>query len=244
MSIVKITGSFSLRRDAANAYERMRSAGMPSGGINSAYRSVASQRALFLARYRVQLTGRGPYGDVRWYQGKRYVRHSSAGMVGVPGTSKHNAGIALDIATASAAQRWMLANAARYGWRRTISSEPWHWEHDGRLDRDAVQPIQRAVRVTTDGIWGTGTDRATWAVRAASNFRGPKFPYGRKYTQARVGTKADNVWGANSRAAHDMTAKNLQRAVKRLGFYSGKIDGIWGKGSDGGFLKARKVFKR
>lgn len=239
-----ISGAFRLLALAANSYSRMRAAGMPAGGINSAYRSLASQRALFLARYRVQLIGRGPYNDVRWYKGKRYVRVSSKGMVAVPGTSKHNAGTALDIATSSKAHAWMLKHGWRYGWSRPIPSEPWHWEYNAKRDHEAIEAIQKAVRVTVDGIWGTVTDKATWAVRAASRLRGPKFPYGVKYTQARVGTKADNVWGDKSRAAHDSTAKDLQRAIKRLGVYPGKIDGIWGEGSDGGFLKARKAFKR
>lgn len=244
MAITSIGGSSKLRTDAANSHARMRSAGMPSGGINSAYRSLASQRALFLARYRVQFFGSGPYGDARWYKGKRYVRHSPAGMVAVPGTSNHTAGTALDLSTSSAAHAWMMRNGWRYGWKRTIPSEPWHWEYSPKRDRDAVDPIQAAVRSTRDGIWGTGTDKGTWAVRAASRFRGGKFPYGKKYTQARVGTKQDGAWGAKSRAAHDNATKSLQRAIARLGFYNGDIDGVWGKGSDAGFLRARKLFKQ
>jgi len=244
MSLRTISGAFKARTDAANSYARMRAAGMPSGGINSAYRSTASQAALFLARYRVQWTGRGAYNDARWYNGRRYVRVSPAGMVGVPGTSKHTTGIALDISTSSRAGAWMLKHGAQFGWRRTIASEPWHWEYSAKSDNDAVAPIQSAVRTTRDGIWGTGTDKATWAVRAASRFRGVNFPYGKRFTQARVGTNADNVWGANSRGAHDATIKALQRALARLGLYTDKIDGIWGKLSDAAFLQARKAYKR
>lgn len=244
MAIIKIDGSNRLRTDSADSYTRMLAEGMPSGGINSAYRSLASQRALFLARYRVQWTGRGKYNDARWYKGKRYVRISGAGMVGVPGTSKHTDGLALDMSTSSAAHRWMLRHAERVGWHRPIDSEPWHWEYSAKRDADAVAPIQDAVRVDADGVWGPATDKATWAVRAASRYRGPKFPYGKRYTQKRVGTNADGIWGDNSRAAHDRTIKSLQRAIQRLGLYSGDIDGIWGKRSDAGFLQARKVFKR
>jgi len=49
-----------------------------------------------------------------------------------PGTSNHGRGQALDIntgATTTATYRWMAANASRFGFRRTVSNEPWHWEH-------------------------------------------------------------------------------------------------------------------
>lgn len=244
MTIKTIAPGRKLRADAANSYKRARAAGMPAGGLNSAYRSLASQEALFLARYRVQWTGRGKYNDARWYKGKRYVRVSSAGMVAVPGKSKHTTGVALDVSTSSAAHRWLLSHGARFGWRRTISAEPWHWEYDAKRDADAVIPIQRAVRVGADGIWKTVTDKATWAVRAASNYRGGKFPYGVAFTQARVGTKVDKRWGPNSAHDHDATAKDLQRALARLDQYNGRIDGIWAKKSDTGFLAARKLYKR
>src|SRR5699024_9747207 len=63
-----------------------------------------------------------------------YVRISAKGMVAVPGTSVHEKGNALDMATASAAHAWMLKHAASHGWRRTIASEPWHWEYSAVLD--------------------------------------------------------------------------------------------------------------
>ena len=244
MALKTIAGAFKLRSDSANSYARMRAGGLPSGGLNSAYRSIASQRALFLARYTPQYFGRGRYGDARWYRGRRYVRTSGAGMVAIPGTSTHGNGLALDVSTRSSAHAWLVKHGERFGWKRTIRSEPWHFEYSGKLDADAVMPIQKAVHVTADGIWKTITDKATWAVRAASRFRGGKHPYGKRYTQARVGTKVDNAWGHNSGHKHDLAIKALQRALKRLGLYSGKIDGIYGPLSEAGFLQARKAFKR
>jgi|GEM_PF-4449443 len=244
MALKTIAGAFKLRPDAANSYARMRYVGLPSGGLNSAYRSIASQRALFLARYTPQYFGRGRYSDARWYRGRRYVRTSGAGMVAIPGTSTHGNGLALDVSTRSSAHAWLVKHGERFGWKRTIRSEPWHFEYSGKRDTDAVQPIQQAVHVTVDGVWAGGTDKGTWAVRAASRFRGSRFPYGKRYTQSRVHTSPDGVWGNLSRAAHDAAIKRLQRALKRLGLYSGKIDGIYGKLSEAGFLTARKAFKR
>lgn len=134
MALSFITPTKRLRPDAAASYKRMQKAKMPAGGINDADRDSDNQRRLFLERYKVQLTGRGPFGDVRWYRGKRYVRTSPLGMVAVPGTSKHELGLALDMATNSAAHKWMLANGAHYGWFRTIKSEPWHWEYSPSRD--------------------------------------------------------------------------------------------------------------
>jgi len=244
MAIVSIAKGRSLVSPAANSYKRMRSAGLPTGGINSSYRSLSGQIKIFFERYVVQWRGRGRYSDARWYKGKRYVRISSAGMVAVPGTSTHGEGLALDMSTSSAAHAWVLRHGAAYGWKRTIRSEPWHFEYSGKRDTNAVEPIQAAVHVTTDGIWAGGTDKGTWAVRAASRFRGIKFPYGKRYTQSRVHTSPDGVWGNLSRTAHDKAVMALQRALARLGLYNGKIDGIYGPVTEKGFKLARKIFKR
>lgn len=176
MAIKTIAGKFKLALAAALSYLRMRAAGMPSGGINSAWRSLASQIALFLSRYTPQLIGRGRFNDVRWYRGRRYVRTSPLGMVAVPGTSKHTDGTALDLDTGSAAHGWMLRNGNRHGWFRTIASEPWHWEYDVKRDtvlaaikrkaaakanaRAKVKQIQGILGVYRDGDAGPITNRA------------------------------------------------------------------------------------
>jgi D-alanyl-D-alanine carboxypeptidase len=46
------------------------------------------------------------------------------------GTSNHGRGQALDIntgPTSTKTYKWMAANAAKFGFRRTVSDEPWHW---------------------------------------------------------------------------------------------------------------------
>lgn len=95
----------------------------PSKGI----RTEAEQTAIFLSRYRAQRTGSGPFGDVRWWNGTRYVRHSGLGTVAQPGTSNHEiqgTTAAVDVADSggagigtkgSARSNWLRANAAHYG---------------------------------------------------------------------------------------------------------------------------------
>lgn len=47
-----------------------------------------------------------------------------------PGHSNHQSGRALDIAVWSpGALAWLHSNAARFGFKRTVPSEPWHWEY-------------------------------------------------------------------------------------------------------------------
>ncbi|HLU67585.1 MAG TPA: D-alanyl-D-alanine carboxypeptidase family protein [Kofleriaceae bacterium] len=48
-----------------------------------------------------------------------------------PGRSNHQSGRALDIAvnTVPGAREWLEENARRFGFKRTVKSEPWHWEY-------------------------------------------------------------------------------------------------------------------
>jgi hypothetical protein len=45
-----------------------------------------------------------------------------------PGRSNHESGRALDIHLVPGAFAWLRANAERFGFRRTVPGEPWHWE--------------------------------------------------------------------------------------------------------------------
>lgn len=90
-------------------------------------RTYGEQVSLFLSRYRVQASGNGPFGDVRYWQGRRYVRHSGLGTVAQPETSNHEiqgTKAAVDLADSggpgigsmgSARSNWLRANAANYG---------------------------------------------------------------------------------------------------------------------------------
>lgn len=104
-------------------------------------RTSQEQVDLFLSRYRLQASGSGPFGDVRWWQGRRYVRHSGAGTVAAPGGSNHEiqgSTAAVDVADSggagigtmgSARSNWLRANASRYGLvpEGFSFNEAWHY---------------------------------------------------------------------------------------------------------------------
>lgn len=116
--LVRLSNGRSLRRDAARAFERMSAAARQEGHwlwVISGYRTRREQRFLY-ERYRMGL-------------GPRAAR---------PGTSNHQIGIALDVSVGgegSPIYRWLAANACRHGFRRTVPSEPWHWEYRPRSTR-------------------------------------------------------------------------------------------------------------
>lgn len=130
-----IAPGFELADDAAASYARARRDGLPEG-ITSARRDPDEQRALFLARYRPQAEGSGPYGDVRTYGDVRYVRVSALGSVAVPGSewSRHEKGLSLDL-PAGGPREWMHAHGAAYGWiGGLVDGEPWHFEYQADKD--------------------------------------------------------------------------------------------------------------
>lgn len=54
---------------------------------------------------------------------------NSCNLAARPGYSNHQSGHALDLNTsAPGVLTWLNNNGARFGFRRTVSSEPWHWE--------------------------------------------------------------------------------------------------------------------
>ena len=114
--------------------------GHPRMVSKSGDRETQDQIDTFLSRYRPQATGSGPYGDVRWWQGVRYVRFSSAGTVAVPGNSNHERRRANDLAypynsTSTAAHKRARVLAQRYNitCEGLNFSEPWHWTFWGAL---------------------------------------------------------------------------------------------------------------
>lgn len=98
----------------AIAFLRMQLAAWEEAGVqfvlNSGWRSWDEQKALHLD----------------FLAGKRKA------VVDPPGESNHQDGRALDIESgngSNAAFKWLTANAARFGFKRTVKSEPWHWEY-------------------------------------------------------------------------------------------------------------------
>lgn len=93
----------------AMAFERMRAAAARDRitlRIVSGFRTMEHQQALY-ASY---LRGRG-------------------NLAARPGESNHQSGHALDLNTSSpGVLAWLNRNGARFGFRRTVPSENWHWE--------------------------------------------------------------------------------------------------------------------
>jgi hypothetical protein len=98
--------------NTANAFLAMRAAAARAGVsiyIVSGFRTMEHQRYL----YQLYLSGRG-------------------NLAAPPGYSNHQNGLALDLNTADrGVYSWLVRNAGTYGFRATVPSEDWHWEHNG-----------------------------------------------------------------------------------------------------------------
>ncbi|MCP3144505.1 M15 family metallopeptidase [Pyxidicoccus xibeiensis] len=114
--LVRLKGGELLHRDAATAFQRMTVEARADGlslRVTSGYRSRREQRWLY-ERYR---RGLGP-------QAAR------------PGRSNHQRGLAVDLVVGdvtSPTYDWLASHACRFGFRRTVPSEPWHWEYRPRI---------------------------------------------------------------------------------------------------------------
>ncbi len=94
----------------AQAFFKMAAAARRDGvllQVNSGFRTPEAQREL----YDLYRRGRGP-------------------LAAKPGSSNHQSGHALDLDTRSPkVRRWLKRHAFRFGFRRTIACERWHYEH-------------------------------------------------------------------------------------------------------------------
>ncbi|MBK7859076.1 MAG: FG-GAP repeat protein [Archangiaceae bacterium] len=99
----------------ANAYSLMQRAAEAAGvplRVVSGFRTMAEQRYLYSC----------------------YVNCNcnACTLAASPGYSNHQSGHALDLNTAAGGvYNWLAANAGRFGFARTVPSEPWHWEYWG-----------------------------------------------------------------------------------------------------------------
>lgn len=103
-------GSTAVEVHTARAFQAMYRAAARSGielAIESGFRTRAEQAELYRAWRR--------------RQGNRAAR---------PGRSNHESGRALDLVVVDPEVRaWLEANAARFGFKRTVRGEAWHWEY-------------------------------------------------------------------------------------------------------------------
>ncbi len=108
IEVTRIDGK-PVERHTAAAYRQMHAAASRDGvllRIVSGFRTMEHQQAL----YRAYLRGRG-------------------NLAALPGHSNHQSGHALDLNTrAPGVLRWLERNGRRFGFRRTVPTEAWHWE--------------------------------------------------------------------------------------------------------------------
>jgi hypothetical protein len=132
--------------------------------VSSGRRSSATQKKIFLERYRPQLRGSGPFGDVRFWNRVRYVRVKAGGTVAQPGTSRHESDRAVDVRDSgrdagvtrrnNPRSNWLRKNARRFGFEPIgyTFGEPWHLDY--RRDpwaRPKTRPKARPRPVSPDG---------------------------------------------------------------------------------------------
>ncbi len=106
--VTKVNGKL-VEVNTARAYRRMRAAAAKAKVylyVVSGFRTMAKQREL----YRLYKQGKG-------------------NLAAPPGYSNHQSGKALDLNThAKGVYGWLTKNGKKYGFRRTVPSEIWHWE--------------------------------------------------------------------------------------------------------------------
>ncbi len=111
ITVVTVDGK-PVERKTANAYYVMQQAAAKAGvaiRIVSGFRTMAQQQYL----YNCYLTKKCNNGN----------------LAARPGYSNHQSGHALDLNTrASGVYHWLTANGGKFGFKRTIPSEKWHWE--------------------------------------------------------------------------------------------------------------------
>ena len=109
--VVTVDGE-AVERKTANAYYVMAQTAQRAGvqiRVISGFRTMAEQRWLY-----------GCFTSCSC---------NNCNLAARPGYSNHQSGHALDLNTrAPDVLRWLNNNAARFGFRRTVASEPWHWE--------------------------------------------------------------------------------------------------------------------
>lgn len=90
-------------------FQRAAAAAGVDVGLNSGFRTMDEQRYFY-----------GCYQTGKCNSGNLAAR---------PGYSNHQSGSAIDISNSRSS--WVVANASRFGFRRTVPSESWHFEYTG-----------------------------------------------------------------------------------------------------------------
>lgn len=137
-----------LYEEAAHAFVQMDAAARKAGitlTVNTAFRDHEYQKRLYAKYTADKAAGKQPT------------------VVAVPGTSDHERGLSVDIATgvpdelrkaepkvkarASPVYKWLYENADKFGFVNDVSSEPWHWTHKVTV----LNPVAAAKAVVVGG---------------------------------------------------------------------------------------------
>lgn len=166
MILVTVMPGFQMQAEAGAALLYAFGHGCPRE-VTSALRSHQEQVALFLKNYQTVRVAYGPGEyDRRIWNGTAYWRKPGGVDVAVPGTSRHESGIAVDLGRNAAA--WMRANPG-YGFDPTVDSEWWHFEYDRSLNtvmnqEDDMTPEQAKMLAEVHAAVISGDDTAiNWA---------------------------------------------------------------------------------
>lgn len=153
LQLAPIEGGKLMREDAAEAFNRMATAAREAGHsltVARAFATMLEQRVLYAKYLGAQLKNPKSTAAARSSAARSFsellssahaLEHAplqaaykagGGNLAARPGYSNHQGGIAVDVGvggTASAVYRWLAANAGRFGFVRTVKSEPWHWEY-------------------------------------------------------------------------------------------------------------------
>jgi LAS superfamily LD-carboxypeptidase LdcB len=140
-----LAGGF-MYTDAANAFNRMyreaQKAGITFRSVGD-YRPLNKQEALFNDRYSLKDEGRVPQ-VTRTYKKKKWFLKKGKAPAGVPGTSNHGLGLAIDLGIVvkgktttldAKAIKWLCNNGPKFGFYLQVSDpknpefEIWHWQY-------------------------------------------------------------------------------------------------------------------
>jgi LAS superfamily LD-carboxypeptidase LdcB len=126
-----IEGKGRMHQCAADAYEAMDAAANAEGidlsptSQADTYRSLETQEYGFYQRYTTDVI---PGQKPKVYKGQAWYLKKGMAVLATPGQSKHNLGIAIDIANANGKRlEWLKKNAVSFGFSwEVVPSEPWH----------------------------------------------------------------------------------------------------------------------
>lgn len=123
-------GGKAVSKPTGHAFLKMQKAAHAAGvrlAISSGFRTMSEQQYF----YNCYRTGRCNNGN----------------LAARPGYSNHQSGSALDLTTSS----WLSSSAARFGFKRTVSGEPWHYEFSGKDPGGPCTAASTGPGVTDDG---------------------------------------------------------------------------------------------